>query len=56
LGEQVCILPGVTIGDGAIIGANSVVTHDVPPNSIAVGNPACVVRIFDPLEKTWRRV
>jgi lipopolysaccharide O-acetyltransferase len=56
LGEQVCILPGVTIGDGAIIGANSVVTRDVPPNSIAVGNPARVVRIFDRLEKTWRRV
>jgi lipopolysaccharide O-acetyltransferase len=56
LGEQVCILPGVSIGDGSIIGANSVVTHDVPPNSIAVGNPARVVRVFDPLENTWRRV
>lgn len=56
LGEQVCILPGVTVGDGAIVGANSVVTRDIPPNSIAAGNPARVIRTFDPLTKTWRRI
>jgi len=56
LGEQVCILPGVTIGDGAIVGANSVVTRDVPPNSIAAGNPARVIRVFDPLSQTWQRI
>lgn len=55
IGEQVCILPGVTIGDGAIVGANSVVTRDIPPNSIAVGNPARVIRVFDALTQTWRR-
>ena len=55
LGEQVCILPGVTIGDGAIVGANSVVTRDIPPNSIAAGNPARVIRVFDALTQTWRR-
>lgn len=55
LGEQVCILPGVTVGDGAIVGANSVVTRDVPANSIAVGNPARVIRVFDDVTKTWRR-
>lgn len=55
LGEQVCILPGVTIGDGAIVGANSVVTHDVPPNSIAAGNPARVIRVFDASTQAWRR-
>ena len=56
LGEQVCILPGVSIGDGSIIGANSVVTHDIPPNSIAAGNPARVIRFYDEIEKIWRRV
>lgn len=56
LGEQVCILPGVTVGDGAIVGAHSVVTHDIPPNSIAAGNPARVIRVFDPLTQTWQRI
>lgn len=40
IGRGSCILPGVTIGDGAVIGANSVVTKDIPGNSIAVGSPA----------------
>ena len=56
LGEQVCILPGVTVGDGAIVGANSVVTRDIPPNSIAAGNPARVIRVFDASTQTWRRI
>lgn len=43
IGQNVTILPGVKIGDGAIIGANSVVARDVPPYSIAVGNP-CEVK------------
>lgn len=34
------ILPGVTIGKNAVIGAGSVVTHDVPDNTVVVGNPA----------------
>ena len=41
------ILKGVTIGDGAVIGANSVVTKNIPPNAIAVGAPAKVVRYRD---------
>ena len=44
VGRGACILPGVTIGDGAIIGANSVVTRDVPANCIAAGIPAKVIR------------
>ena len=44
VGRGACILPGVTIGDGAIIGANSIVTKDVPPNTIAAGIPARVIR------------
>lgn len=55
LGEQVCILPGVTIGDGAIVGANSVVTKDVPPRTIVAGNPARVIRQFDEERKEWLR-
>ena len=43
-GQNVTVLPGVHIGDGAIIGANSVVAKDIPPYSIAVGNPCHVVK------------
>lgn len=44
IGEHACIMPGVTIGEGSIIGANAVVTHNVPPYSVAVGVPAKVVK------------
>ena len=49
IGEMACIMPGVTIGRGAIVGANAVVTHDVPPYSIFAGNPARVVKNFSGL-------
>ncbi|MGQ0684290.1 acyltransferase [Bradyrhizobium sp.] len=44
IGFNVSILKGVTIGEGAVVGACSVVTRDVPPHSVVVGNPARVVR------------
>lgn len=47
IGSDCTILPGVEIGDGAIIGAGSVVTKSVPKNSIAVGNPARVIKTID---------
>ena len=44
LGGGVIILPGVTIGAETVIGAGSVVTHDIPPRVVAVGNPCRVIR------------
>lgn len=44
IGTHSVILPGVKIGDGAVIGAGSIVTHDIPSRSIAVGNPAKIVK------------
>lgn len=43
IGEHVCILSGVTIGEGSIIGANAVVTKSIPAHSLAVGVPATVI-------------
>ncbi|MBO7271817.1 MAG: acyltransferase [Bacteroidaceae bacterium] len=44
IGEGCIILPGVTIGDHSVIGANAVVTKDVPPYSVVAGNPAKVIK------------
>lgn len=44
MGQHVTVLPGVHIGDGAIIGANSVVSSNIPPYTIAAGNPCRVIR------------
>lgn len=44
IGGSVTILPGVTIGDNCTIGAGSVVVHDIPSGSIAVGNPCKVIK------------
>ena len=44
IGSDSTILPGVEIGDGAVIGAGSIVTKNVPANSIAVGSPARVIK------------
>lgn len=44
LGEGVVVLPGVTIGENSIIGANAVVTKSIPRNCVAAGNPARIVR------------
>lgn len=44
IGGGALVLPGVTIGDRSIVGAGSVVVHNVPPDSLVVGNPARIVR------------
>jgi galactoside O-acetyltransferase len=51
IGCNVIVLKGVTIGEGAIVGAGSVVSKDVPPFTIVAGNPARVVRELDPDER-----
>jgi acetyltransferase-like isoleucine patch superfamily enzyme len=51
IGFDACILPGVTIGEGSIIGARSVVTQSVPPFTVAAGNPARIVREISPAER-----
>ena len=48
LGQSVVVCPGVTIGQGAVIGANSVVTHDIPEFCVAVGAPARVTKTIEP--------
>ena len=44
IGAGAVILPGVTVGDNSVIGAGSIVTRDIPPNVVAVGNPCRVLR------------
>lgn len=55
IGGHVTILPGVKINQGAIIGAGSVVTHDIPPYVIAAGNPCKVIRSItkEDVHKNW---
>ena len=53
IGGNVTILPGVKIGRGAIIGAGSVVTKDIPEMTIAAGNPAKVIRKITEDDKTY---
>jgi acetyltransferase-like isoleucine patch superfamily enzyme len=55
LGHGTVVLPGARIGRHVTIGANSVVTGEIPDFSVAVGNPATVIRRFDP-ERGWVRV
>jgi len=48
IGFDSCVLPGVMIGEGSIVGARSVVAEDVPPYTIVAGNPARVIRHLEP--------
>lgn len=50
IGFEAIILPGITIGRGAIVGSKSVVYNDVPPYAVVVGNPARVVKYLDPTD------
>jgi UDP-2-acetamido-3-amino-2,3-dideoxy-glucuronate N-acetyltransferase len=52
IGANATIVCGITIGEGAMVGAGATVTHDVPPDSLVVGNPA---RLVGPRPKWWSR-
>lgn len=56
LGEFVSVLPGVTIGKGTIVGANSVVSKSLPPNVIAVGSPAKPIKMFNLDLQKWEKI
>lgn len=56
LGEFVSVLPGVTIGKGSIIGANSLVSKSIPPNVIAVGSPAKPIKKFNFTTSNWEKI
>ncbi len=55
IGDSAVVCKGVTIGENSVIGAGSVVVSDVPPNTVAAGNPATVVKQLDPERKITKR-
>lgn len=56
IGEGVCVMPGVSIGDGCVIGAHSVVSKSIPSYTIAVGSPAHVVKKYNFNTNHWEKV
>jgi acetyltransferase-like isoleucine patch superfamily enzyme len=53
IGLGAMLMPGVTVGEQAYVGAGALVTADVPPRSVAVGNPARVMKRYDDERATW---
>ncbi|MFM2480083.1 sugar O-acetyltransferase [Celerinatantimonas sp. YJH-8] len=53
IGANAVILPGITVGENSVIGAGSVVTKDIPPNVVAVGNPCRVLRDINEHDQTY---
>ena len=56
IGANSVVLPGVQIGNHCVIGAGSIITKDIPPYSVAVGNPARIVKRYDMDLKEWVKV
>jgi acetyltransferase-like isoleucine patch superfamily enzyme len=55
IGANVVVVAGVTIGKHSIVAAGSIVTKDIPPFSVAVGNPARVLKQYNHDTKTWEK-
>ena len=55
IGEKAMIMPGVTIGDNSVIGGGSVVTKDVPANTLVAGNPAKAIKQYNYSTHSWER-
>jgi len=56
IGDNVCVLAGTDVGRGAIVAANSVVTRDVPVNTIVAGNPAKPIKRFCETSRRWVKI
>ena len=56
IGFGACIMPGITIGEHSVVGANAVVTKDVPDYCVVAGNPAKIIKKYDFSRKEWRKV
>lgn len=54
LGENVCVI-GASVGQGSVVGANSVVTKDIPDFCVAVGSPAKVIKRYNHSTKLWEK-
>jgi acetyltransferase-like isoleucine patch superfamily enzyme len=53
IGLGAMLMPGVTVGEQAYVGAGALVTADVPPRTVAVGNPARMMKRYDDERATW---
>jgi len=53
IGEGACVMPGVTLGVGCVVGSNAVVTHSFPDNVILAGVPAKVIKVWDAKQAKW---
>lgn len=56
IGANSVVVAGVEIGERCQIGAGSVVTKNIPPYSVAVGNPARVIKRYDPEKQAWVKI
>jgi acetyltransferase-like isoleucine patch superfamily enzyme len=54
IGIGAAVLSGVSVGERAYVAAGAIVTADVPPNAVVAGNPARIIRRWDPQRRRWR--